>query len=299
MTAGRLARAVSRRQRDRLGQRVGHAIGIHRLPDARCRGDPAAGQDRHMAVSRGTSHRANALGEHADPIGAHRAEAHERDVVLPDERAEVLGGQVCSEVGDRPACLGQHLLQARQPDDVLLSRDPGQRLRYEDAVPVRHIAPHTPDEFELIIGQLLEKDPAKRIATALAVANRLKAMEYGLSLETRTDKHADHFSLATDEEYKLAGEPDDPRTVISRGETRFISPAEQELLHEPDSIAQHRNATVAMSGLIQPGPAPPAPNAPAEADAEGAMSTHFTTFDEAARKRPPRSPCRTRARRSG
>src|SRR4051812_2701842 len=58
-------------------------------------------------------------------------------------------------------------------------------LQKEKPVPVRRLAPDTPEEFERIIQQLLEKDPAKRIPTALALANRLKAMEHALSLETR------------------------------------------------------------------------------------------------------------------
>jgi eukaryotic-like serine/threonine-protein kinase len=58
-------------------------------------------------------------------------------------------------------------------------------LQKEKPVPVRRLAPDTPEEFEKIIQQLLEKDPTKRIPTALALANRLKAMEHGLSLETR------------------------------------------------------------------------------------------------------------------
>jgi serine/threonine protein kinase len=58
-------------------------------------------------------------------------------------------------------------------------------LQKEKPVPVRRLAPDTPEEFEKIIHQLLEKDPHKRIPTALALANRLKAMEHALSLETR------------------------------------------------------------------------------------------------------------------
>ncbi|MDX1945048.1 MAG: serine/threonine-protein kinase [Pirellulaceae bacterium] len=58
-------------------------------------------------------------------------------------------------------------------------------LKTEPPMPVRRLAPDTPEEFEIIIGQLLEKDPQRRIPTALAVANRLKAMEHALSLETR------------------------------------------------------------------------------------------------------------------
>ena len=51
--------------------------------------------------------------------------------------------------------------------------DPQTALR-TDAARVRRLAPDTPEEFELIIAQLLEKDPAQRIATAMAVANRLQ-----------------------------------------------------------------------------------------------------------------------------
>lgn len=58
-------------------------------------------------------------------------------------------------------------------------------LPCEQPVPVRRLAPETPEEFERIIHQLLEKDPQQRIPTALAVANRLRAMEHALSLETR------------------------------------------------------------------------------------------------------------------
>ena len=58
-------------------------------------------------------------------------------------------------------------------------------LHKTDPIPVRRLAPDTPAEFEQIIHQLLEKDPQKRIPTALALGKRLKAMEHGLSLETR------------------------------------------------------------------------------------------------------------------
>jgi serine/threonine-protein kinase len=58
-------------------------------------------------------------------------------------------------------------------------------LQKQAPVPVRRLAPDTPAEFENIILQLLHKDPQQRIPTALALANRLKAMEHALSLETR------------------------------------------------------------------------------------------------------------------
>lgn len=58
-------------------------------------------------------------------------------------------------------------------------------LQKEKPIPLRRLAPDTPEEFERIVAQLLEKDPNQRIPTAVAVGNRLKAMERALSLETR------------------------------------------------------------------------------------------------------------------
>ena len=54
------------------------------------------------------------------------------------------------------------------------------KLRCEEAPPVRRCAPHVPAELELIIQQLLKKDPNERIPTALALSNRLRAMQHAL-----------------------------------------------------------------------------------------------------------------------
>ena len=170
------------------------------------------------------------------------------------------------------------LLTGRPPFASRTAAEVIHKLHYEEALPVRRLAPDTPEEFEQIIAQLLEKDPAKRIATALAVGNRLKAMEYGLSLETRVDSHSDQFSVASDEEYRLAGEPDDAPTLLARSETRLVTPIEQELAGEPDLEEQHRKPTVAMPG--QEAPVPSDTTVPPTTQA-----THFTTFDEAARQR--------------
>lgn len=58
-------------------------------------------------------------------------------------------------------------------------------LRFEKPTPVRRLAPDTPEAFETIIAQLLEKEPGKRVASAFAVGNYLRAMEHALSLETQ------------------------------------------------------------------------------------------------------------------
>lgn len=58
-------------------------------------------------------------------------------------------------------------------------------LQNDEPLSVRYWAADTPEPFDKIILQLLEKDPQRRIPTALALMNQLKAMEHALSLETR------------------------------------------------------------------------------------------------------------------
>ena len=91
-------------------------------------------------------------------------------------------------------------------------------LKSETPPSVRRLAPDTPAEFESIINQLLEKDPQKRIPTARALANRLKAMEHGLSLETRVD-HA-----LTDDDLPEA-KPATPGPATIASAKTAISPA--------------------------------------------------------------------------
>ena len=58
-------------------------------------------------------------------------------------------------------------------------------LQNDAPVPVKYWAPDAPEPFGQIILQLLEKDPNRRIPTALALMNQLRAMEHALSLETQ------------------------------------------------------------------------------------------------------------------
>ena len=100
-------------------------------------------------------------------------------------------------------------------------------LKSEQPVPVRRLAPETPDELESIILQLLEKDPQKRIPTALVLMNRLKAMEHALSLETRVMQSPD---VASDDELKLAPDEDSAHQTqpmgltVSRPSTKETTP---------------------------------------------------------------------------
>ena len=169
------------------------------------------------------------------------------------------------------------LLAGRPPFASRTAAEVIHKLHYEEALPVRRLAPETPEEFELIIAQLLEKDPGKRIATALAVANRLKAMEYALSLETCVAADSDEFEMPADEEYQLADAGQDSSATSAVVETRVVTPADRLTDSANDSLENHRNPTVAMSSLLAPDDL--------GKETSQTRSTHFTTFDEAARAR--------------
>jgi eukaryotic-like serine/threonine-protein kinase len=58
--------------------------------------------------------------------------------------------------------------------------------RFEQPEPIRKHAADTPEEMERILGQLLEKDPARRIHSADILARRLEALVHALSLGPET-----------------------------------------------------------------------------------------------------------------
>ncbi|MFW6168948.1 MAG: protein kinase domain-containing protein [Planctomycetota bacterium] len=150
------------------------------------------------------------------------------------------------------------------------------KLRYEQTPSIRRNVPEVPAEFELIITQLLEKDPARRIATALAVANRLKAMEHGLSLETKSLSDSDEF----DEFDRNPRAEGDGNSSETSGTSETGAAADPNHLSDApdDSLQKYRKPTVAMPGSDE--------MASGEAEPSGgAHSTHFTTFDEEARQR--------------
>lgn len=61
------------------------------------------------------------------------------------------------------------------------------KLKYEEAPSVRRFAEDTPEELDQLISELLRKEPQQRVATALVLANRLRAMEHALLTREPTD----------------------------------------------------------------------------------------------------------------
>lgn len=92
------------------------------------------------------------------------------------------------------------------------------KLRNEEAPPVRRFAPQTPLELDLLIQQLLKKDPAERIPTALALSNRLKAMQHALSRPDANREVSDDdmgFSVSDSLQEKGGETADGPTRIVS------------------------------------------------------------------------------------
>jgi serine/threonine protein kinase len=87
-----------------------------------------------------------------------------------------------------------------------------QKQRFEQPEPVRKYAPDTPAELEHIIGELLEKDPANRVANADILARRLEAMLHALSMGPETLEAGASWFFSDSEAAQLPVGDDIPAT---------------------------------------------------------------------------------------
>ena len=191
-----------------------------------------------------------------------------------------LGSVLYALLTGRPPFSGKTLLEVMQ------------QLRNEKPIPLRRLCPDAPQELETIIHQLLEKDPQKRLPTAIALANRLKAMEHALSLETRVG--------LSDEESDLRLEPDEPPSSKRPGTpsptgVAFAQQVTAELPAEDEyRLSGEMPTIVTGSGVESLSPAPSnslgqqpssATSGRRETDArsvvDAARAAHFTTVSEA------------------
>jgi serine/threonine-protein kinase len=139
-----------------------------------------------------------------------------------------------------------------------------------------------PAELDHIISQLLRKEPRERIPTALALSNRLKAMQHALTRDDKggspdaPDQHAaDHLRL----------EDQATRAVeIERGPPTEVSPTIVDSTSSDSPQQDHagNEATVVTSrvGDLDPDRA----SAPTVADKTPPRTSRFTPLDEAERR---------------
>jgi serine/threonine-protein kinase len=93
-----------------------------------------------------------------------------------------LGGVLYALLAGRPP------FRARSIPEML------QLQRFAEPEPVQRLCPDVPKELASIVAQLLEKDPERRIVSAMILGRRLEAMEHGL-LARRGDSKLAKSSL--------------------------------------------------------------------------------------------------------
>ncbi len=120
------------------------------------------------------------------------------------------------------------------------------KLRYEEAPSVRRFNPHVPSELEQIIHQLLNKAPEARVATALVLSNRLKAMKHGLA-NAEPDSGAMPVANGISRPSTPAQPSDEEVTRVSksnRGQNTELNPT---AVDDPDQPANRDRAKAAPS----------------------------------------------------
>ena len=85
-----------------------------------------------------------------------------------------LGALMYALLARRPVFRGKSLVELLQ------------KQRFEQPEPLRKHAPDAPEELDRILGQLLEKDPNRRIPNADLLGRRLEAMLHALSVSAET-----------------------------------------------------------------------------------------------------------------
>lgn len=155
------------------------------------------------------------------------------------------------------------------------------KLKYEEAPSVRRFAPDTPEELDHLIAELLRKDPQQRVATALVLANRLRAMQHALQTRTETaatpDKAktqvAEPGSLDEIQTNNTAAAPDHPRTdlIPTRGD--------ESSLKQPPSDTWNQ-ATVLTSGEPAVNGSNPLDLEPIAEPEPAPRPNRFTTLEE-------------------
>ena len=118
------------------------------------------------------------------------------------------------------------LLTRRTPFQAQSIPEMLQKHRTAQPDPIRRFARDVPEEMELIVYQLLEKDPEKRIANATLVARRLEAMVRALSVGPNTLERQDLRRLRQESEPEAPAESAAPASSPEIPETRLATAAD-------------------------------------------------------------------------
>ena len=119
------------------------------------------------------------------------------------------------------------LLTRRPPFTAQSLPEMLEKHRSAQPEPIRRFARDVPAEMELIVYQLLEKDPEKRIANATLVARRLQAMVRALSVIPNTLENKELQRLKRQSDPEDAAKPTAPLPADELPETRALTDADR------------------------------------------------------------------------
>ncbi|HIA20661.1 MAG TPA: serine/threonine protein kinase, partial [Planctomycetaceae bacterium] len=97
-------------------------------------------------------------------------------------------------------------------------------LRHATPFPLTRQVPQIPAEFDKTVIHLLQKEPEKRFATALALANHLRAMEHGLKGKATSPQETPPKSAQTKIDTHVSEQPVSPEEDLQSDDTRALRP---------------------------------------------------------------------------
>ena len=97
-------------------------------------------------------------------------------------------------------------------------------LRNTEPIPLSRQVPQVPPEFDDIVMQLLQKEPEKRMATALVLANQLRAMEHAINRKATLDQEPAPESSQTKLSTQTDGQPQPVQADSDSDDTRSLRP---------------------------------------------------------------------------
>lgn len=148
-------------------------------------------------------------------------------------------------------------------------------LRHAEPISLSQRVPQIPPEFDGIVQHLLQKDPEKRMATALALANHLRAMEHAINRKITLEDDSASESAQTKLDTQVDGTPLPVQTDPDSDDTQSLSPtvAAEEF---PPQVSSEAAVTVEASS--------PGRQSPTRAETLSGEDTeqpadHFTKVD--------------------
>jgi serine/threonine-protein kinase len=158
------------------------------------------------------------------------------------------------------------LLTRRPPFQARTLPEMLEKHRTAQPEPIRRYCRDVPAELELIVFQLLEKDPDKRIANATLVSRRLEAMVRALSVTPDTVEAEEIQRLQQQLDAEDAAKPSAASPAEDLPETRAMTAPGAVLLPSADGptrLLEGAPPSVATSAfLVRGGPSPAAPPKP-------------------------------------